>query len=134
MSNAHNNPYTDQNISGQMFLREFAETVNSAELVWHRDHQDRQVTVVEGSGWHIQFDNQLPMQLKEGQTVFVPKNTYHRLHKGNGRLVVKIQEFVVPKKIYNTPDDYVNARNHRFDNMWSKPARAKSKKKKSKPK
>jgi quercetin dioxygenase-like cupin family protein len=130
----NDNPYIDRNTSEHTFLREFAETVESAELVWHRDRQDRQVTVVEGSDWQIQFDNKLPMPLKEGEMVFVPKHTYHRLHKGSSKLVVEIREFVAPKKIYNTPDDYVKAWNHRFDNMWSKPARAKSKKNRSKSK
>ena len=128
------NPYTDKKLSEGVFLREFSELTESEELVWHRDHKDRYVTVVEGEGWQLQFDNRLPVHLKEGDTVHIPKNTYHRLHKGSTKLVVEINEFVVPKKIYNTPDDYVKAWNHRFDNMWSRPVRVKSKKNKSKSK
>lgn len=126
------NPYTDSHTSDNTMIREFDESTQPAELVWHRDRQDRQVTVVEGTGWHIQFDNCLPVPLRVGESVFVPRNTYHRLHKGSSKLVVEINEFVTPKKIYNIPGDYVKARNHRFDDMWSKPARAKSKKNKSK--
>jgi hypothetical protein len=129
-----NKPYHDKHIGETVFLREFAEDVHSDELLWHRDRQDRKVTVIEGIGWQIQFDNALPVPLQQGETIFIPKNTYHRLHKGTNRLLVKIQEFVTPKKIYNTPDDYIKARNHRFDNMWSKPSRAKSKKNRPKPK
>lgn len=128
------NPYTDKKLSEGSFLREFSELTESEELVWHRDHKDRYVTVVEGKGWQLQFDNRLPANLNEGDTVLIPKNTYHRLHKGSTKLVVEINEFVVPKKIYNTPDDYIKAWNHRFDNMWSRPVRVKSKKNKSKSK
>jgi len=130
----NDNPYIDRKTSEHTFLREFAENVESHELVWHQDRKDRIVKVVEGTGWQIQFDNKFPQPLAVGESVFVPKNTYHRLHKGSSKLVVEINEFITPKKIYNTPDDYVKARNHRFDNMWSKPVRAKSKKNKPKSK
>ena len=44
-----------------------------------------------------------------------------------------IIEFKVPKKVYNKPQDYVDARNHRFDQMFGHPTR-KLKKNKSKKK
>jgi hypothetical protein len=128
------NPYTDKKISKNAFLREFSELTEDDELVWHRDRNDRYVTVVEGDGWQLQFDNMLPVPLNQGETVHIPKNTYHRLRKGSSNLVVEINEFIAPKKIYNTPDDYIKAWNHRFDNMWSKPVHVKSKKNKPKSK
>ena len=39
------------------------------------------------------MDNQIPKQLKEGQTIFIPKGVYHRVIKGDGELIVKIKEF-----------------------------------------
>lgn len=86
-------PYTDLPTVGNSFVRQFDHSVPTEELVWHRDRKDRLVTVKEGSGWCMQFDNQLPQTLCVGDTVFVPKNTYHRLHKGHGNLTVHIQEF-----------------------------------------
>jgi quercetin dioxygenase-like cupin family protein len=91
----NDNPYIDCKTNEHTFLREFAETVESAELVWHRDRKDRTVKVVEGTGWHIQFDNKLPQSLAVGESVFVPKNTYHRLHKGATKLIVEITENAV---------------------------------------
>lgn len=86
------NPYTDQATNKNTFLREFAENVNSSELVWHRDRRDRHVKIIKGEGWQLQFDNKLPVSLTENQTVFIPKNTYHRLHKGSTSLTVEITE------------------------------------------
>ena len=87
------NPYTQKKLTEHSFLREFSESVESEELVWHRDRKDRYVQVIEGTGWKLQMDNQLPKELKEGDTVFIPKNTYHRIHKGDSKLVVKINEY-----------------------------------------
>ena len=88
-----NNPYTQKQITNNSFLREFSESVESEELVWHRDRKDRHVEIIEGKGWKLQMDNQLPIKLSEGDMVYIPKNTYHRIHKGEGKLVVKINEY-----------------------------------------
>ena len=40
-----------------------------------------------------------------------------------------IIEFKTPKKVYDKPQDYVDARNHRFDQMFGHPTRKLSKKK-----
>lgn len=87
------NPYIDVHSTPNCFVRQFDHTVTADELVWHRDRKDRMVTVIEGSGWCIQFDNEFPKTLCVGDTVFVPKNTYHRLHKGQDNLTVHIKEF-----------------------------------------
>ena len=86
-------PYTQQQITDESFLREFSESVESEELVWHRDRKDRVVTVIEGNDWKFQLDNQLPVQIKEGDVFYIPKNTYHRIHKGSSNLKVKIKEY-----------------------------------------
>ena len=101
------NPYTQTQIADNTFLREFSESVESEELVWHRDRKDRYVEIVEGKGWKLQMDNQLPKTLKEGDTVYIPKNTYHRIHKGNNNLVVKINEYgamVQLDKLWSAPE------------------------------
>lgn len=57
-------------------IRLFKDYKNT-DLVWHRDAEDREVTILEGD-IEVQLDNSLPQQMKTGDTVTVPKNTYHR--------------------------------------------------------
>ena len=85
-------PYVDKKLAKGIIRRVFSESVESQELVWHRDREHRQVLVVEGKNWLIQFDNQLPTSLKEGDTVEIPANTYHRIIKGTSSLIVEITE------------------------------------------
>jgi hypothetical protein len=84
------NPYS-QIRENNLIVRTFSQDIDEEELVWHRDKEDRQVTVLEETDWQFQFDNQLPQVLKN--TIFIPKNTYHRLIKGTGELNVHIIEF-----------------------------------------
>ena len=72
--------------------RLFKENVSSGELKWHFDKQDRKVKVVKSNNWMLQMDNDIPKPLKEGQTIFIPKDVYHRVIKGQGDLIVKIKE------------------------------------------
>jgi hypothetical protein len=84
-------PYT-QTINGNKILREFAHDTDSHELVWHRDKKDRIVRVLEGNGWKFQLDNMLPILLHEGQEIFIPKETFHRVIKGTNTLKIEIIE------------------------------------------
>lgn len=73
-------------------VRTFDSSVNSSELVWHRDREDRIVKVLEGKDWYFQFDDQLPFELKYGDQFFIEKMTYHRLIKGSTNLKVLIEK------------------------------------------
>ena len=84
-------PYS-QTITGNKIFREFAHDTDSHELVWHRDKKDRIVRVIEGNGWKFQFDNMLPMVLYEGQEIFISKEKFHRVIKGNDNLKIEIIE------------------------------------------
>lgn len=84
-------PYIDSYDNG-VIIREFAEEVESDELIWHRDKRTREITIIEGSGWKLQMDNQLAVELVKGRLYKIPKMEYHRLIKGTGKLVVKIWE------------------------------------------
>ena len=81
-----------QSQKGDTIIREFAPDVDSEELVWHRDRSDRYVKVLEGSGWYLQVDNQIPQKLVEGSVYFIPANNYHRVIRGKDSLVVSIKE------------------------------------------
>ena len=90
-------PYTEeikeQHGTGETYiLRTFQEDVNDEELVWHRDRRTRKVTPLVTSNWSLQFDDRPPFKLQPGVEVVIIKETYHRLLKGDGKLVVRIKE------------------------------------------
>ena len=74
-----------------LIVRTFSQNIDEDELVWHRDENDREVTVLQQTDWKFQFDNELPQLLKD--VIFIPKNTYHRVIKGTGELNLQILEF-----------------------------------------
>lgn len=83
------NPYTETR-KDSLIVRTFSQNVEEEQLVWHRDRNDREITVVGDTDWMFQFDNQLPQSLKG--VIFIPKNTYHRIIKGTGTITLKIVE------------------------------------------
>lgn len=86
-------PYQEKKI-GNLKKRTFKESVDSDELVWHRDRLDRYVYIEKNNGWLLQMDNELPKLMQEGRTYFIPKETYHRVIKGTDDLIIKIEEIV----------------------------------------
>ena len=85
-------PFKETSLGNNEFIREFDDDVDSHELEWHRDKEDRIVEVIENIDWLYQSDNQLPVLLD--QKIFIPKETYHRVIKGNGKLIVKITKLL----------------------------------------
>lgn len=86
-------PYTDEFISENVFIRTITQdSIDSTEFTWHRDRSNRSVEVIKSQGWQMQFDNSLPRLLNEGDLVFIKKEEFHRIIKGNGDLVVRITE------------------------------------------
>jgi len=83
-------PYEDLQISEKSKIRIFESNVDSGELHWHRDREDRIVEVLEGNGWLLQLDNQLPVEMEIGKKYFIPEGVYHRTIKGDGDLKIKI--------------------------------------------
>jgi quercetin dioxygenase-like cupin family protein len=65
-------PYTNTVISTNIVVREFSQDADPMSLVWHQDNEDRTITVLEGQGWQIQKDNELPLALQEGDSIFIP--------------------------------------------------------------
>lgn len=84
-------PYTDIQVDAHCVQRTFTADVDSHELYWHRDDEDRTVEVLEcGEGWAIQFDNELPFSIDKGTVIFIFRHEWHRVIKGSGDLVIKI--------------------------------------------
>jgi hypothetical protein len=86
-------PYFDKKISDYQWLRTFDPSIHdSEEYVWHRDKKDRIVTVLEGSGWRFQFDNELPKCININDVIEIPSMKYHRIIPGETLLTVQIEE------------------------------------------
>jgi hypothetical protein len=84
------NPYIDLNKSENEIIRTFSNDINSDDLLWHRDQEDRLITPIGKTDWKIQLDNKLPMEINE--PIFIEKLTWHRLIKGNEDLKIIINK------------------------------------------
>lgn len=83
--------YTDR-FNPHHFTRVFSDSVNEDELVWHRDKKDRSFKVLQGEHWKLQMDNETPIVLESGKYYFIKAMEYHRIIKGQGSLVLDIEE------------------------------------------
>jgi hypothetical protein len=52
-------------------IRSFSKNVKKLELVWHKDDEDRDIEILEGKGWQMQFDDELPFDLVKGDHIFI---------------------------------------------------------------
>ena len=87
-------PFSQRNISDDVFVREFQRDVDNEELVWHRDRKTRKVRVLSGEGWFLQLDNELPVCLEENKDYEITAKVYHRLLKTRNctNLTLEIEE------------------------------------------
>ena len=74
--------------------RDFMSTLIEEELNWHMDEEDREVFVVEGDGWYLQIENELP-QIMQKESIFkIPKETWHRIINKNGtKLIINVRKY-----------------------------------------
>ena len=84
------NPYINTPITQTSVIREFSSEVDPMDLVWHQDEEDRTIEILEGEGWQLQRDNELPLVLQEGDSIFIPMGQIHRVIKGNTNLKIQI--------------------------------------------
>jgi quercetin dioxygenase-like cupin family protein len=85
-------PYEQTLVDDNTFIRVFSKDVLVEELVWHRDHFDRRIEILEGKDWEIQVENGLPKELNVGDVIWIPAETYHRIKRGSTDLKVRIEE------------------------------------------
>lgn len=71
-------------------IRTFSKDIDPMDLIWHMDLEDRKIEVLEGKGWQFQRDDELPLELREGDHIFIPKEQIHRVIKGTTNLKIKI--------------------------------------------
>jgi hypothetical protein len=81
-------PFKETHLQDNLYLREFEETVDVDDLEWHRDREDRIIQIIGETDWELQMDNQLPQRMTG--KIFIPKEVWHRVIKGNSDLKVKI--------------------------------------------
>ena len=81
-------PYIDLEVTDDYILRQFNESIDPIELLWHRDDEDRVVEIIGKTDWQLQLDNSLPTSLQE--RIFIPRHEWHRVIKGTGTLTLKI--------------------------------------------
>ena len=85
-------PFTQEK-QGKYIIREFSHLEDDSSFKWHRDEQNRRVTVLEGEGWKFQFDEKLPIHLSPGTRIDIPKLIVHRIIKGKTDLKIRILEY-----------------------------------------
>ena len=71
-------------------IRTFSKDINKLELVWHKDKEDRHIEILDGEGWSIQMDDQLPLAVSKGDRIFITEGQVHRVLKGTTDLKIKI--------------------------------------------
>ena len=83
-------PYKDIEVGDNYVIREFDENIDPIELMWHRDNEDRVIEVLNTTDWKFQYDNQLPIPLKENVSLKIARHDWHRVIKGTGNLRLRI--------------------------------------------
>lgn len=74
-------------------IREFKKETSDFELNWHRDKEDRIISVIEGKGWYIQLENELPKELLIGVEYKISNNIWHRvINKNRSNLKIKVKK------------------------------------------
>jgi len=83
-------PYQDIEVTDKYIIREFSENIDPIELKWHRDREDRLVEIIGETNWQLQLENKLPTSMN--QPIFIPAGEWHRVIKGKGTLILKINK------------------------------------------
>mgnify|MGYP001455219385 CR=1 FL=1 len=74
--------------------RSFDKSLSREELVWHRDKEDRELCLIEGEGWYLQFDNELPNLMQKNVSYKIPKATWHRITNTNEtKLLISVKKY-----------------------------------------
>lgn len=82
------NPYTEENLEENVYIRTFSENTLNEELKWHWDEEDRVVHPMHPTDWMFQLDNSLPQKISSD--FIIPAGEWHRVIKGTGSLTLKI--------------------------------------------
>jgi TPP-dependent trihydroxycyclohexane-1,2-dione (THcHDO) dehydratase len=74
--------------------RTFMSNLIEEELNWHMDEEDREVFVVEGDGWYLQIENEIPQMMQKESLFKIPKEIWHRIINKNGtNLIINVRKY-----------------------------------------
>jgi len=85
-------PYIEHIIGENIVTRTFKESTDSEDFMWHRDQEDRIIEAINENNWQIQLEDSLPINLRPGETIKIPKGSWHRVIKGNNIAIYKIKK------------------------------------------
>jgi hypothetical protein len=80
----------EENKNGDVSVRKFSENVESSELHWHKDKEDRIVKPLHKTNWLFQRENQLPQPIN-GE-IKIKAGEWHRVIKGSGDLSIEVKK------------------------------------------
>lgn len=65
----------------KLSIRYFDENVSQNQLNWHKDKENRSISILKGNNVYLQIENDLPFKLEKNKNYFILKNTWHRVIK-----------------------------------------------------
>ena len=84
----------EENENYTLVKRVFNKDLDSKELIWHRDKEDREIKLISGQDWYIQFENELPVLIEKNDLIKIRKQTWHRIiNKKYTKLVIEIKKY-----------------------------------------
>ena len=69
-------------------IRTFKDECDS---IWFKEEDTQRVRVFSGHGWRLQIGDTQPILLEQGEKYNIPKNRFHRIIKGEGNLVIRLE-------------------------------------------
>ena len=74
--------------------RTFMSSLIEEEVNWHMDEEDREVFVIEGDGWYLQIENELPQMMQKESLFKIHKEIWHRIINKNGtNLIINVRKY-----------------------------------------
>ena len=86
--------FIEENENFILVQRNFMSMISEEELNWHKDKEEREVFLVEGDGWYLQMENEIPILMQKGSIFKIPKETWHRIINKNGtNLIINVRKY-----------------------------------------
>ena len=71
--------FIEETEDAHVYKRLFDKNLSDNDLYWHKDKEDREITLLKGEEWYIQKDNSIPILIEKNMSYFIEKNIWHRL-------------------------------------------------------
>jgi len=85
-------PFIETIVSDDEIIRTFNPIYPEHLYKWHYDDENRIIEPLNTNDWKFQFDNEVPFEMQEGDTIHIKQMDYHRILKGHDKLILKILE------------------------------------------